>query len=201
MNTTYNPDTNRATVADLLTHNWWLLALRGLAAVAFGVLAFVWPGITLLTLLFLFGAFALLNGVLAFVAALRAPKGYPRFGSLILEGILSVAAGAIALFVPGITALALLILIASWAIVSGFFEIVAAIRLRKVIRHEWTLALAGLASIAFGVIMIVQPAVGALALVWWIGAFMFAFGILLIALAFRLRRWRGPSTTTEAATT
>jgi uncharacterized membrane protein HdeD (DUF308 family) len=192
---------NRATIADVLTHNWWVLALRGLAAIAFGVLAFIWPGITLLTLIFLFGAFALLNGVLAFVAASRAPKGYPRFGSLILEGILSIAAGVIAFIIPGVTALALLVLIASWAIVSGIFEIVSAIRLRKVIRHEWLLALAGLASIAFGVIMILQPAVGALALVWWTGAFMFAFGILLVALAFRMRRWRGALPATEPATT
>ena len=201
MTTKSNGNTNRATVADLLTHNWWLLALRGLAAIAFGLLAFIWPGITLLTLIFLFGAFALLNGVLAFIAASRAPKGFPRFGSLIVEGIISVAAGAIAFIVPGITALALLVLIASWAIVSGIFEIVAAIRLRKVIRHEWLLALAGFASIAFGVIMILNPAAGALALLWWIGAFMFAFGILLIALAFRMRRWRGVPPEIATATT
>lgn len=201
MTTNDNANMNRATIADVLTHNWWVLALRGLAAIAFGVLAFIWPGITLLTLIFLFGAFALLNGVLAFVAASRAPKGYPRFGSLILEGILSIAAGVIAFIIPGVTALALLVLIASWAIVSGIFEIVSAIRLRKVIRHEWLLALAGLASIAFGVIMILQPAVGALALVWWTGAFMFAFGILLVALAFRMRRWRGALPATEPATT
>ena len=201
MTTTSNGNTNRATVADLLTHNWWLLALRGLAAIAFGLLAFIWPGITLLTLIFLFGAFALLNGVLAFIAASRAPKGFPRFGSLIVEGILSVAAGVIAFIVPGITALALLVLIASWAIVSGIFEIVAAIRLRKVIRHEWLLALAGFASIAFGVIMILRPTAGALALLWWIGAFMFAFGILLIALAFRMRRWRGVPPEIATATT
>ena len=199
MNINDNPITNRATVADLLTHNWWLLALRGLAAIAFGIVAFIWPGITLLTLVFLFGAFAVLNGVLAFIAASRAPKGYPRFGSLILEGIFSLAVGAIAFTVPGITTLTLLILIASWAIVSGIFEIIAAIRLRRIIQREWLLVLAGLASIAFGVIVILQPAVGVLALVWWIGAFTFAFGLLLVALAFRLRRWRAASPGTATA--
>jgi uncharacterized membrane protein HdeD (DUF308 family) len=182
---------NGGTVADLLTHNWWLLALRGLCAVLFGVLAFIWPGITLLSLVFLFGAYALINGILALVIAARAPKGYPRFGSLIFEGILSVIAGIVAFIVPGITALALLSLIAAWAIVTGILEIVAAIRLRKVINNEWLLVLAGIASIAFGVLLVLQPRAGALALVWWIGSFALLFGVLLIALAFRMRSLRG----------
>src|SRR5258705_9784214 len=131
--------TNGGTVADLLTRNWWLLALRGLAAVLFGVLAFIWPGITLVALIFMFGAYALVNGILALVAAARAPKGYPRFGSLIFEGIMSILTGVIAFVVPGISALALLVLIAAWAIVGGITEIVAAIRLRKVISNEWLL--------------------------------------------------------------
>lgn len=179
--------TNRGTVADLLTHNWWLLALRGFCAVLFGILAFIWPGITLLGLVFMFGAFALINGILAFVLAARAPKGYPRFGSLIFEGILSILAGIVAFFVPGITALAFLVLIASWAIVTGIIEIVAAIRLRKVIDNEWLLVLAGLASLAFGVLLLLRPAPGMIALIWWIGAFALVFGVLLIVLAFRLR--------------
>jgi uncharacterized membrane protein HdeD (DUF308 family) len=176
------------TVADLLTHNWWLLALRGLCAVIFGILAFVWPGITLLGLVFMFGAYALVNGILSFVVAARAPKGYPKYGSLIFEGILSVLAGVIAFVVPGITALALLALVAAWAIVTGIMEIVVAVRLRKVIRNEWLLILAGLASLAFGVLLLLRPAPGMLVLIWWIGGFALVFGVLLIALAFRLRK-------------
>lgn len=180
-----------ATVADLLTHNWWLLALRGLCAVLFGILAFIWPGITLLGMVFMFGAYALVNGILSFVVAARSPRGYPRFGSLIFEGILSVLAGVIAFVVPGITALALLALVAAWAIITGIMEIVMAVRLRKVIHNEWLLILAGLASLAFGVLLLLRPAPGMLVLIWWIGGFALVFGVLLIALAFRLRK-RGP---------
>jgi uncharacterized membrane protein HdeD (DUF308 family) len=193
-------NTNSGTVADLLTHNWWLLALRGLCAILFGILAFIWPGITLLGLVYLFGAYTLANGILAFVVAARSPKGYPKFGSLIFEGILSIIAGIIAFIVPGITALALLVLIASWAIVTGIMEIVAAIRLRKVIEGEWLLVLAGLASLGFGVTLLLLPGPGALAVIWWIGAFALVFGVLLIVLAFRMRNRRGvPSVATAPA--
>jgi uncharacterized membrane protein HdeD (DUF308 family) len=173
--------------ADTLRRNWWLLALRGLAAVLFGVLAFIWPGVTLLTLVWLFGAFALVNGILSFVLAAKAPKGFPRFGSLILGGLLGILAGLLTFVMPGITALGLLILIASWAMVTGILEINAAIKLRKEISNEWLLILAGLASVAFGVVLLLRPAAGALVLVWWIGAYALVFGILLFVLAFRMR--------------
>jgi uncharacterized membrane protein HdeD (DUF308 family) len=179
------------TVADLLARNWWLLALRGLAGVLFGILAFIWPGITLFVLVCLFGAFALVNGILSLVLAWNAPRGYPRFGALILGGILSIAAGVIAFFLPGITALGLLIMIAAWAIVIGIIEIVAAVQLRKVITNEWLLILAGIASVAFGVVLLLYPRAGALVLVWWLGAYALVFGILLMILAFRLRRTFG----------
>src|SRR5207244_2889881 len=159
------------TVADTLRRNWWLLALRGLAAVIFGVLAFAWPGATLITLVWLFGAFALVNGILSLAVAAKAPKGYPRFGSLILGGLLGILAGLLAFVMPGITGLGLLILIASWAIVTGILEIIAAIKLRKEISDEWLLVLAGVASFAFGIVLFLQPAAGALVLVWWIGAY------------------------------
>ena len=178
-------------MVDMFTRNWWLLAIRGLAAVLFGILAFVWPGLTLLTLVFLFGFYALINGILALAVAYKAPKGYPKFGGLIIEGMLSIIAGLIAFVMPGITALSLLVLIAAWAIVTGIFEIVAAVRLRKVVTHEWLLVIAGIASIGFGVIVMIMPGAGALALVWWIGAYTFAFGMLLMLLAFRMRRWKG----------
>ncbi len=177
------------TVVGTLARSWWLLALRGLAAVLFGLLAFIWPGATLITLVWLFGAFAFVNGILSFALAANAPKGYPRFGSLILGGLLGILAGLLTFVMPGITALGLLILIASWALVTGILEIIAAIKLRKEIDNEWLLILAGLASVAFGVILLLQPAAGALVLVWWIGAYALVFGILLFLLAFRVRRW------------
>ena len=174
-------------VAEILRRNWWLLALRGLAAVIFGVLAFAWPGITLLSLIWLFGASALVNGILSLVLAIKAPKGYPRFGSLILGGLLGILAGLLTFVMPGITALGLLILIAAWALVTGILEIVAAIKLRKTITGEWMLILAGLASVAFGILLILQPAAGALVMVLWIGAYALVFGILLFVLAFKMR--------------
>ena len=131
------------TVADTLRHNWWLLGLRGLAAVVFGVLAFIWPGATLITLVWLFGAFTLVNGVLSLAVAAKAPKGYPCFGSLIPGGLLGILAGLLAFVMPGLTAIGLLILIACWALVTGILEIVAAIKLRKLINNEWLLVLAG----------------------------------------------------------
>jgi uncharacterized membrane protein HdeD (DUF308 family) len=166
---------------------WWILALRGLVAIIFGILAFVLPKITLLTLVYLFGIYALMNGILALVHAFSAPKGYPRFGAMIFSGIISIAAGVIAFMWPGITALSLVLLIAAWAIVSGISEIAMAIRLRHFIRHEWLMALAGVVSVLLGVAILLQPAAGALALLWWIGGFAIAFGILLVALAFRVR--------------
>jgi uncharacterized membrane protein HdeD (DUF308 family) len=183
--------TDAATVVHTLKLNWWLLALRGLIAVVFGVLAFMWPGATLLTLVWLFGAFALVNGILSFILAAKTPKGYPKVGSLIFGGLLGILAGLLALVMPGITALGLLILIAAWAIVTGVMELVAAVRLRKIIANEWLLILAGIASVAFGVILLLRPAAGALALIWLIGAWALVFGILLMILAFRMRNWKG----------
>jgi len=181
----------RATVVDTFRLNWWLLALRGLLAVLFGVLAFVWPGATVLSLVWLFGLFALANGILSLVLAAKAPKGFPKVGSLILGGLLGILAGLLAFVMPGITALGLLILIAAWAIMTGVMDLVAAVRLRKIITNEWLLILAGIASVAFGILLLFQPAVGALALIWWIGAWAIVLGILLMIVAFRLRNWKG----------
>jgi uncharacterized membrane protein HdeD (DUF308 family) len=180
-----------ATVVETFRLNWWLLALRGLLAVIFGVLAFMWPGATLLTLVWLFGAFALVNGILSLVLAAKTPKGYPKVGSLVLAGILGILAGLLAFVMPGITALGLLILIAAWAIVTGVMELVAAVRLRKIITNEWLLILAGIASVVFGVILLIQPAAGALALIWLIATWAIVFGVLLMILAFRMRNWKG----------
>ena len=183
----------RVPVIDLesLTRNWWALALRGVAGILFGIITFVWPGISLAALVFLFGAYAFADGVLAIVSAVRR-RGADRWWLLLLQGIVGIGAGVVTMLWPGITALALLAVIAAWALMGGALQVAAAIRLRKVISGEWLLALGGLLSIALGVMLLVFPGPGALALVLWIGAYAFVFGILLLALGFRLRGLRSP---------
>jgi len=171
----------------VFTSSWWALVLRGLAAIAFGVLAFVWPHITLTALVFLWGAYVLVDGLFAIVAGVKSYEENKRWWVLLLEGLLSVAAGVLAFVIPGITALVLLLLIAAWAIVTGAFEIGAAIQLRKYITGEWLLALAGVASVLFGFALLFNPNAGAIAVVWLIGAYALLFGVLLLALGFRLR--------------
>ena len=175
-------------VVILATH-WWAFVIRGILAIVFGLLAFFLPGITLVSLVLLFGAYCFVDGIFNLVAAFRVHGIQERWWVLLLEGIVSIAAGVITFIVPGLTAVALLFLIAAWALVTGVLEIVAAIRLRKEIRGEWLLALAGVCSIIFGLILFRHPGVGALALIWWIGAYAIAFGVLLIALGIRLRSW------------
>jgi len=179
----------RTDLAAEMSHYWWMIGLRGLVAVIFGVVAFLRPSMTLLALVLLFGAYALANGVLELIHAFSAPKGCTRSKGMIFGGLISIAAGIVAFAWPGITTLALILLIASWAIVNGVFEIVSAIRLRKLINNEWLLILAGVLSVLFGIVVLVQPAVGVLALVWWIGGFAIVFGVLLMGLAFRMRHW------------
>jgi uncharacterized membrane protein HdeD (DUF308 family) len=175
-------------VLPVLARNWWVLALRGLAAIVFGVLAFVWPGITLWVLVLLFGAYMLVDGIFAIVAAVRAAGREARWWLLLIEGVLGVLAGLVAFFWPGLTALALLYFIAAWAIVTGILELVGAIKLRQEIEGEWALGLSGALSVLFGVLLVVIPApAGLLSLVWLIGAYALAFGALVLVLAFRLR--------------
>lgn len=171
---------------NIYTGSWWALLLRGIAGVVFGVLAFVWPRITLTALVFLWGAYAFVDGAFAMIAGVRSYGESRRWWVLLIEGVLGLAAGVIAFMIPGITALVLLLLIAAWAIVTGIFEIVAAIQLRKYIRGEWLLILAGIASIIFGALLFFNPTAGALAVVWLIGAYAIVFGVLLIALSLRL---------------
>ncbi len=189
-------------MTDTLIRNWWAVGLRGLCALLFGIVVFFWPGISLLALVFLFGFYVLADGVLAIVSAIRAADRKRQWWPLLLQGIVSIAAGIIAFIWPGITALALLYLIAAWAIVTGIFEIVAAMQLRKEIEGEWLLALGGIASVVFGVLLVGFPGAGALAVVWIIGAYSMLFGILLMVLAFRLRQQNGdrsPGATARAA--
>jgi uncharacterized membrane protein HdeD (DUF308 family) len=173
----------------IFAHNWWALAVRGALAILFGIIAFVWPGISLTALVLLFGAFAFVDGVFAIVTGVRGIRRDDRWWAFLLEGILGVAVAVLTVLWPAITALALLLLIAAWATVTGVLEIVAAVRLRRVIRGEWLLGLAGVASIVFGVLLALNPGAGALAVLWLIGAYAIVFGALLVALGFRLRGW------------
>jgi uncharacterized membrane protein HdeD (DUF308 family) len=173
-----------------LAKSWWLVLLRGIAAIVFGILAFIWPGLTLLTLVLFYGAYALVDGVIALIAAFTgSAKPVPTWW-LVLVGIFGILAGLLTFLWPGITALVLIFFIGGWAIAHGIFEIVGAIKLRKEIDNEWWLILAGVLSVIFGIIVLVAPGAGALALVWIIGIYAVAFGILHVALALRLRKHR-----------
>jgi len=171
----------------LLSRNWGWIALRGLAAVVFGLLTLFDPRISLTALVLLWGAYAFVDGIFAIVSAVRDRRQEPHWVSLLVTGIAGVVAGLLTFFVPGITALVLLYFIAAWALITGIAEIVAAVRLRKVITGEWMLALAGLLSAIFGVFLFAFPGAGALTVVLWIGAYALVLGIVLLVLAFRLR--------------
>jgi uncharacterized membrane protein HdeD (DUF308 family) len=176
-------------VGDVLVRNWPLVAVRGVAAVLFGLMAMFQPGIGLAALVLLFGVYALADGILGVVVVIMHRNGERHWAAMLIGSILSIVAGVVTFLFPGITALSLLYLIAAWAIVTGAAQIATAVRLRKVITREWLLIVAGLLSVAFGVLLALFPGPGALAVVLWIGAYAFVAGILLIVLAFRLRSW------------
>jgi uncharacterized membrane protein HdeD (DUF308 family) len=181
-----------------LARNWWAVVLRGVCAILFGLAAFAWPGITLAVLILLWGAYALADGVLAVIWSFMS-RGRDSFPwGVFLAGLAAIVAGAFAFLRPGLTAVALLYLIAAWAIVRGIFEIIAAVHLRKEIEHEWLLGLSGLASIVLGVLLLAWPGLGVLAVLWWIGAFAILFGVLTIALGFRLKKLTGRPATRGA---
>jgi uncharacterized membrane protein HdeD (DUF308 family) len=178
---------------ETLSRHWWAVAVRGVAAILFGVLALVWPGITVFALVIVFGAYALVDGAFTVVAAFGDRDGgrtRDRRAWLVARGIAGILTGIVAVFWPGITALALLWVIALWAMVTGVFDIVAAIQLRKQIRREWLLALSGALCVLFGVLLVVWPAAGVLTVVALIGIAAIAFGITLLMLGLRLRRER-----------
>ncbi len=173
----------------LIAKNWWSLALRGLVAILLGILTFALPGITVSALVLLFGAYALVDGILNLAGAWRRSRLHERWGALLIEGLVGVIVAIITFAWPAITAFALVIVIATWAIVTGIFEITAAFRLRKHIAGEWLLALIGVVSILFGALLLAAPLTGALVIALWFGGYAVVFGILLLALAFRLRSW------------
>jgi uncharacterized membrane protein HdeD (DUF308 family) len=177
---------------EYLARYWWSVALRGVLAVVFGVIALIWPDITLRALVLLYGFYALVDGLLALAALLvggNLVRG--RRGWLVVEGVAGIAAGVIAFLWPGITALVLLYLIAAWAIATGVLEIAVAVWLRRELRGEWLLALGGVVSVVFGIFLIVRPGEGAIAVVWALGLFAILFGVALIGLGLRLRRLGG----------
>ena len=174
----------------VLAGNWWSFVLRGIAGILFGLMLFIWPALGLLTLIFLFGFFAIADGIFNIIAAFRrtgAAAQRPPWWALLISGIFSLIAGLIAIFVPGITAIALVYLMAGWAFATGVMSIIAAIRLRKQIQGEWILALIGLLSVVFGVLLAIFPGAGALGMVLWIGAYSIVSGILMLVLGFKLR--------------
>ena len=158
----------------LLAQNWWAFALRGVLGIIFGVIAFLLPGVTMLSLVLVFSAYALVDGVFAIIAAVRAMRQHERWGFLLLEGIVNIIAAAIAFLWPG-----------TWAILSGGLMLSAALRL-QLDHGRWWLALGGLVSVIYGVLLIAAPFTGALVLTWWLGAYAIVFGFALIAVAIKL---------------
>ena len=173
-----------------LAANWWSFVLRGVLAVLFGLIAWLMPHVALGALVLLFGAYAIVDGIFNIVAAFRR-TGDDRapWWALLVSGIVSLIAGFVAFFYPGLTALALVFVIAGWAIATGVMSIIAAVRLRRQIEGEWLLALSGVMSVVFGVLAAIFPGAGALAILIWIGAYAVVFGITLIVLGLRLRGW------------
>lgn len=170
-----------------ITSNWWALGLRGLAAILLGIACFALTGMALVVLIALFAAYLIVDGIFALAAGARSRSWW-----LGLEGVVGIVAGGLATFFPGLTAVALAILIAAWALVTGVFEIAAAIAIRRVVRNEWMLAVGGVLSIVFGLLMAIFPGAGLVAIIWLIGAYAIVWGVLLIALAFRLRSHGAP---------
>jgi uncharacterized membrane protein HdeD (DUF308 family) len=172
---------------ELLAEFWWVLVLRGVSAIAFGVLAVLWPGITIEVLLVFFGAYMLVDGVFGVIGAIRGRHHAEHWLLMLFEGLLGIAVGLLTWAAPVVAGFALLMYVAAWAILTGVLEIVSAIRLRREIRGELWLGLAGVLSIGFGVLLVAFPLAGAFALLWILASYAIAFGIVLIVLGFRVR--------------
>jgi uncharacterized membrane protein HdeD (DUF308 family) len=170
----------------MLARNWWAIAIRGVLGILFGLVALFLPGATMLSLVLVFAAYTLLDGVFAIISAVRAAGQHERWGLLVLEGIVDIVVAGIAVFWPGITVVAFVLLVAFWAIVTGALMLWAAFRL-DIDSGRWWLVLGGVASLVYGVLLIVAPMIGALVLTWWLGAYALIFGVALLVLAFKLR--------------
>ena len=174
-----------------LARHWWVFLIRGLVAIAFGLVAFFYPAATLITFILFYAVFSIVDGVFAMVSAVRGHEGPGARWWLALIGVLGVLAGLAAYLWPGLTALALLTLIGIWALVYGVVEIIGAIRLRKEIDNEWLLLVHGILAALFGLIVLVRPGAGALALIWLVASFALASGVVLVILSFRLKGLAG----------
>ena len=175
--------------AQVVRRNWWVLALRGVLAIIFGLIALFAPGLALLAFIIVFAVYAIIDGIAAVVTAIQERGSLNRWGWVLFEGIISILAGIVAFVYPGLTALVLLYVIAFWAIVTGIMEIVAAFAIRGFASREWALGIAGVLSILFGIILIIRPGAGILAILWLVGIYAIIFGILFIVRAFQLRSW------------
>jgi uncharacterized membrane protein HdeD (DUF308 family) len=176
-------------LADTLSRYWWITLIRGALWILFAIFMFVQPGISILALTLTFGAFALVDGIVSVVSAIAGREANDGWWILLIRGLAAFCVGLLTLVTPQMTAVALLVWIAVWAIATGILEIVAAVRLRKEIQDEFGLALAGLVSVAFGVFLLARPGVGALAVIWAIAVYALAFGMVLVSMAFETRRF------------
>jgi uncharacterized membrane protein HdeD (DUF308 family) len=173
-------------MASILVRNWWAFVARGVLAVLFGLIAFFLPGVTMLSLVLVFAAYALADGVLAIISAVRAAKQGDRWSLFALEGIVDILLGAAAATMPSVTVVVFVALVAAWALITGSFMLAGAFEL-DADHGRWWLVLAGAASIIYGALLVIAPMIGALVLTWWIGAYALVFGIAMLVAAFRLR--------------
>jgi uncharacterized membrane protein HdeD (DUF308 family) len=171
----------------VIARNWWMWLIRGIAAVIFGILAWVWPGLTWITIAILFGAYALVDGIFAIIGTVRAAESHQTWWPFLIEGIVGILIAAVTFYDIRITITALYLTIAAWAFLTGIFELIAAVQLRKHIANEIWLIVGGLASIVFGVLMIMYPLIGALTIIYIIAAYAVVFGFIMIGLSLRLR--------------
>jgi uncharacterized membrane protein HdeD (DUF308 family) len=186
---TTNPELIAAKNA-VLADNWWAVALRGVFAILFGIIAFVMPGAAMLGLVLVFGAYSVADGILNIVLAVRGARKHERWGLLLLNGLLGIIIGVVAAIWPAITVLAFVFMVAAWALLSGGLMLGAAFSM-KISHGRWFLVFGAIVSLLYGVLLVASPLVGALVLTWWVGAYALVFGITLIVLAFRLRKHRG----------
>ncbi|HZW48074.1 MAG TPA: HdeD family acid-resistance protein [Microvirga sp.] len=182
----YDPLHRAESMSALLARNWWAVALRGVFAVVFALIAFFWPDATILSFVLFFSAYMLVDGVFGIVSGIRAASRNERWGLLILEGILNILVGVIAFLLPGLTVLFFITLLAVWSLITGVLMIVAAFKLDPAFGRGW-LIFSGIVSVLFGVALLIAPLIGAVVLTWWLGAYALVFGIGLIVLAFKLR--------------
>jgi uncharacterized membrane protein HdeD (DUF308 family) len=178
-------------VFEIIIQKWWVFLLRGLAAILFGVLAMVWPQLTLLTLVILFGAFLLVEGIFSVIAGVTSRKQNYYWWTLLFTGLLEIAIGLLTLLWPNVTGIILLYLIGSWAVIIGIMDIILAIQIRREIKNEWLLIIDGVFSVVIGLLLFIFPSASAVALAWLIGLFAIFLGIVFIILAFRLRKLAG----------